>query len=252
MMMVRNKKIVTCFLLCLLVASISGLSFASLTQAVLYQLPHPNPITDKPIISLLSPNQGILFQNDTKIVFRVDMPQSWDWNYSGGSRFVGAIESATCLIDQRQVYSNNIGYGNAATEQNSTHDYPNFYVRSIQYEASINSLTLGQHNLTILVKGYTLFFNGSYENFPSSAWLQGQHYNFTATETYVFAVTPYPTITPINPSPSLTLFPTPSLEPTSTIIPTDNFETFYLFPISGVIILLVIVGLVVYFRKIRK
>ncbi len=183
-----RKKIFMAAMLCLLLASTAELGFVNLAKAnpmtsFLYYF-NITPLTDKPIISLSSPTNGTVQQNETSIVFDVGMPQTWAWSYPGSppgpaslgpfTLFLGQIKSVTFSLDQTQILSNDTLYG---FEGFFIQRGPNYDVRNIRYTQDVGSLSLGQHSLTISVAAYTVY------NYQSNSW-----HDVSISVTYTFMV----------------------------------------------------------------
>ena len=138
--------------------------------------PSPDEIKDKPVISLASPSSNvtnILGNGQFIIAFSVTMPDSWTSAFGSGTNFIGAITSVKCTLDQTQILYDN-----------TTNGYPNDPTANpVHYLKVLNSLPLGQHNLTISVQAFTVYM------LDLNPVLM-QKYDASTSETYTFAVGP--------------------------------------------------------------
>ncbi len=184
----RSKKDSAALWLCLLLPSVVGLEFTYAAYAS-----GPTPIYDKPIITLLIPNNSINAGNQTTILFNVAMPSTWESNaYNGGPLSLwGTIRNVTCLLDQEQILFNDTAYGRDAkpVTVGGTTYYPANYPISINYTCSASQISSGPHSLTIFVGADTL----------GTVWVlhsDGYHYptdfytDVSTNETFTFDVTP--------------------------------------------------------------
>jgi hypothetical protein len=144
--------------------------------------PSPYEIKDKPIISIASPSSNvtnILGNGQFIISFSVTMPDSWTSTFGSGTNFIGAITSVTCTLDQTQILYDN-----------TTNGYPNDPTANpVHYLKVLNSLSLGQHSLTISVQAFTVYM---LDLNP----VMMQKYDASTSETYTFAVGPSSSPTP--------------------------------------------------------
>ncbi len=209
--MADSKKAFMAAMLCLLLASTAELSFTSLAKAnpnylPNHQIPHPNPVTDKPTISLVIPTDNATIQEDKiTIVFSVNMPDSWIYRYSTTSgspytSFIGRIRSVACSLDGVQILNENV-----------TREWldwkPDTYnwTRFLNFGQDINSLSLGQHTLMMQVGADTIY--------APTGGFDWYFYDVSTSATFTFMVSP-PTPTP-SPSPSPTPSTSPSPSPSS-------------------------------------
>jgi hypothetical protein len=184
-----KREILTGTILSMLLASalITGLSFANLAQAnpylTAFQYFDIEPVTDPPIVSLVSPTNGAPW-NGTSIIFTVSMPDSWKWAANAEaaaenwSVFVGQIKSVTCSLDQTQILKDNTVYGRQEIEP--LRDY---HPRVFTYSKDVGSLPLGSHTLTVNVEAYTLYRT-----------MSGLWYNASASSTFTFTVEALPAV----------------------------------------------------------
>lgn len=168
--------------------SIARLGFVNLSEGNPYSMFLFNfkiePITDMPVVTMVSPRNGTTVQSGESIAFNVAMPESWEWRDSSHSVFVGQIKSVTCSLDQNQILYNDTRYG---LEDFFVGYDPNFYVRNITYAQDTGWLSLGLHNLTVLVEAYTLYC------YQRHSWR-----NVSVNTTFSFMVVASPAITSLS------------------------------------------------------
>ena len=256
-MATRSRKINTYALLCLLLASTAGFSFAGQAKANPYTNPVPNtPVTDKPNIDF---SLDTTYSPINTIKFNVSLPNSWFWffstglpNYTNATVQLGIIESVSCLLDQKQIlYNDTTGV---------TYSPTGLTPRFLDFEINESSLPIGQHTVDIIVDAFTVYgskFTPSHCDVSTSAT-----FTFTAralstpTPTVIPTLTPTPTPTP-NPSPTPSSPPTqePTLEPTVSPTPTDQNQTLDLTPtlaLAGLAVIAIAVLALFYFKRRRN
>ncbi len=188
----KRKATMVYALLSILIASMAGTGFVGLVNANFEPSPSP-PITDPPIIYLISPaaNWSAKENETINVVFTVAMPKSWDWTIPNlapnQSECIGTITSVNCSLDQTQIVNDSTSYGQR-TEASSRG------MRNLTYTRDVGSLgseqlSLGHHNLTISVTACTL-----YHTVDSYAL-----YDVSTKATYTFAVGAPSAVQNINP-----------------------------------------------------
>ncbi len=159
----------------LLLISLAASMLATLVKANPYGLGIPvplDPITDKPTINLLSPNNGTIAGENVSIAFSLDIPSSWYWQLnplSGIDVFIGTITEVTCALDEKQVLDNSTEIGGfcGKPEWGSHADFTNI-TSSPVYSVPACGLASGLHSVSVNVSAYTAWmtspneFNTSY------------------------------------------------------------------------------------------
>lgn len=161
--MIRRKRISSYCLLCLLLVYVVGLGFTYTASAYSWVWA-PGPLTDKPIITLLTPRNYASMGNQTTILFNVAMPSTWEQSLPGhnvGPTLWGTIRNVTCTLDQKQFFFDDTVYGRDAKPVliGSTTVFPKNYPISINYSCSVNQISVGPHSLTIYVAADTFCMN---------------------------------------------------------------------------------------------
>ena len=170
---VHPKKITApALILTLLAAALAGAVTLDVATANFTPAPE-QPLTDKPMISVLSPRNGTLQEDITEVTFIVAMPQSWDWHIPDEYRtpqtpypysfLEGTITSVTCTLDQTEIVHDDVSYG-----ANVSPNMENYGLRNLSYTQNVGRLPLGVHNLTVSVSAYTTYDSPWYRDFDVS------------------------------------------------------------------------------------
>jgi hypothetical protein len=242
---------------------VAGLQIVDVVKANWIYMPQ-TPITDSLTPTIQSPINNTFYSNDVNLNFTVTKPNSW---IPTGGKPYGGIHSITYMLDgqESKIYT---------AKNNPPYD---------ELEASTNfciplneALSNGTHNLKLTVVGITIYWEFPTPPPNTHNWASApliHEYSMSVSQTVTFTTnryiesTPSPTQTPtLSPTPSP--IPTPILSPTSSPTQQSTLEpTYSASPIAhesnlednsltisvvSIVAIAVIVGIIVYFKKVKK
>jgi hypothetical protein len=188
------------------------------------------PNKDSPSVTIQSPENTTYYQNEVLLDFTVTKPESW------------ITTNVSCYItDITYQLDGHVIVLFDWLDPTGNHTLPS----PKQFSVAIENLTEGQHTLQINVSAYSRYWDSPvftffYEDYPLDV------YN---TVNYAIAKEPSPTPT-ISSSNSPTQQPTIVPNPTLDNIQAVNVTSIII--IFGLVALSVVLGLLVYFKKVRK